>query len=90
MTEIINYSTMGKAGKKMTYLGEFEAPLHIICKLLNILHSKQRIIKEFSDEGRDWKGTTRTLDLPDPPASPRLVQAAALVAASPAAADART
>jgi len=47
MSEIINYSTMGKAGKKMTYLGEFEAPLHIICKLLNILHSKQRIIKKI-------------------------------------------
>jgi hypothetical protein len=47
MSEIINYSIFGEIGKKKTNLGEFEAPLHIIRKLLYILHSEQRTIKEF-------------------------------------------
>ena len=47
MSEIINYSIFGEIGKKKTNLGEFEAPLHIIHKLLYILHSEQQTIKEF-------------------------------------------
>ena len=79
MPEIINYSIFGEIGKKKTNLGEFEAPLHVIRKLLYILHNKQRIIKE-----------DLVPDLPDPPASPSPVPVAAVVAASLAAVDGGT
>ena len=42
-----NYSILGKNIQQKTYLGEFKAPLHIICKLLHIFYGEQRIIKEF-------------------------------------------
>ena len=47
MSDTINYSISVKKRQQKTYLSKFKAPLHIICKLLHIFHSQQRVIKEF-------------------------------------------
>ena len=47
MSDIINHSISAKTRHQKSYLGKFEAPLHIICKLLHIFYGEQRIIKEF-------------------------------------------